>query len=94
MKELKVHYLPVEANGVEKSPTWYMNEPQIGPIRKPTPVAISIRPIFCSLSLALELETTSAIEATALTPEPSPPIIYATNDQKRKELAPSKDDNS
>ena len=50
-----------------------MKEPQIGPSKKPIPVAISIRPMFYSLSLGFELETTIAMEATALIPLPSPP---------------------
>ena len=48
------------------------------------PVAISIRPIFCSRSLGFELETTMAMEATALMPDPKPPIIWAMNDAIRK----------
>jgi len=51
-----------------------MKEPQIGPNKKPIPVAISTKPMFCSLSLAFELEITMAIEATELAPEPSPPM--------------------
>ena len=61
-----------------------MMEPQIGPSKKPTPVAISISPMFCSRSDAFEFDTTIDIEATELIPEPSPPIICAKKDQKRK----------
>ena len=61
-----------------------MKEPQIGPNKKPIPVAISTKPMFCSLSLGFELEITMAIEATELTPEPSPPMSWAAKDQIMK----------
>ena len=67
--------LPADPNGAEYPPNWNMKDPQIGPNRNPIPVAISIRPMFCSRSLGLELDTTIAMEATALIPEPQPPII-------------------
>ena len=62
-----------------------MNEPQMGPNKKPIPVAISTKPMFYSLSLAFELETTMAIDATELTPEPRPPTSWAEKAQVRKE---------
>ena len=65
----------VEPNGYEKPPIWYMREPQRGPNKNPTPVAISISPMFYSRSLAFDDEITIAMEATALMPEPNPPII-------------------
>ena len=63
-----------------------MKEPHIGPNKKPIPVAISINPIFYSLSLDLELETTIAIDATELIPDPNPPINYAMNDHIRNQV--------
>lgn len=80
--------LPVEPKGAEYPPAWYMAEPQIGPNKKPIPVAISIRPIFCSRSEGFELETTIAIDATAFIPEPRPPINCEANDINRNVLAP------
>lgn len=64
----------------------------MGPSKKPIPVAISIRPIFCSRSEGFELETTIAIEATALIPEPRPPINYATKDEIRNAVGLLKDE--
>ena len=81
-------YLPVDPKGAEYPPAWYMAEPQIGPSKKPIPVDISIRPIFCSRSDGFELDTTIAMDATAFMPEPRPPIICAANDKNRKVLAP------
>ena len=71
-----------------------MREPQIGPIKNPIPFAISISPMFYSRSEAFDVETTIAIEATALMPEPSPPIICDAKDQKRKALGLSNAVNS
>ena len=48
--------------------------------------------MFCSRSEGFELETTMAIEATALMPEPKPPISYATKDEIRKAVGFEKDE--
>ena len=58
-----------------------MKDPQIGPSKKPIPVAISINPMFASRSLSFEPETTIAMEATELVPEPSPPISWNVNER-------------
>ena len=85
--DLAIRYnLPADPNGAEYPPSWNMKEPQIGPNKKPIPVAISINPIFYSLSLDLELETTIAIDATELIPDPNPPINYAKNDHIRNQV--------
>ena len=49
-----------------------------------------MRPMFCSRSYDFEIETTIAMDATALTPEPRPPIICEAKDQKRKARLSSK----
>ena len=67
-----------------------MSEPQIGPNKKPTPVAISMSPMFYSRSLDFDIDTTIDIDATALMPEPRPPIICEANDQKRNAFELSK----
>ena len=84
-----INYLPIDPNGAGYPPTLYINEPQIGPSKNPIPVAISISPILYSLSLYFDVETVRAIDATAFTPEPSPPIIYPANETHKKMYAPS-----
>ena len=68
-------------------PIWYINEPHIGPIRKPIPVAISIIPIFISRSDSFDVDTISASVATEFMPDPSPPIIWNVNDQNKNQFA-------
>lgn len=65
----------------------------MGPNKNPIPVAISMSPMFYSLSDGFELETTIAIEATAFMPDPSPPISWAMKEATRNAVAFSKLDN-
>ena len=60
---------------------WNMTDPHNGPRRKPIPVAVSISPMFCILSDLSEVDTTIAIDATALLPEPRPPSTWAMKEK-------------
>jgi len=77
----------MDPNGNVNPPMWYINDPHMGPTRKPMPAAISIIPMFISRSESFELDTTIASVATEFIPEPKPPINWNTNEKKRKTYA-------